>query len=75
MRDMEAKMAGLSYEITRTLVAMAKQSSGLEELRDVLGAADVVLQMWEEFQQALAKAEARGQARAGMVAALEKVPL
>ena len=56
-------------------MAMAKQSNGLEELRDVLGAADVVLQTWEEFQEALAKAEARGQVRAGMVTALEEVPL
>ena len=47
---------------------MARQSSGLEEL----GAADVVLQTWEEFQEALAKAEARGQARAGAMSVLEE---
>ena len=37
--------------------------------------ADVVLQTREEFQEALAKSEARGQARAGMMSALEEIPL
>ena len=54
---------------------MVRQSSGLEELRDVLGAADVVLQMTEEFQEALAKAEAGGQVRAGAMSVLEEVLL
>ena len=41
----QPKVAGLIYEQLRTLVAMARQSSGLEELKDVLGAADVAVQM------------------------------
>ena len=65
---------GLRYELTRTLVAMVRQSSGLEELRDVLRVADVVVQTREEFQEALAKAEARGQVRAGVMSVLEEVP-
>ena len=44
---------------------MARQSSELEELKDVLGVADVVVHTKEEFEEASAKAEARGQVRAG----------
>ena len=54
---------------------MARQTSGLEELKDVLGVADVVVQMREEFEEALSKAEARGQARAGVMTMLEEVTL
>ena len=67
--------AGLSCEVTRTLVAMARQSSGLDELKDVLGGTDVVVQTREEFEEALAKAEAWGQAHAGAMAVLKEVPL
>ena len=54
---------------------MARQSSRLEELKDVLGAADVVVQMREVFEEAVAKAEARGQVRAGAMTVLEEVSL
>ena len=54
---------------------MARQSSWLEELKDVLGAADVVVQTREEFEEALAKAEAGGQVCAGAMTMLEEVPL
>ena len=57
-------VTGLSYELTRTLVAIARQTSGLEELKDVLRAAYVVVQTREDFKEALAGAEARGLARA-----------
>ena len=67
--------AGLSYELAMTLVAMARRSNGLEGLKDVLGVADVVVQTRKEFNEALAKAEARGQARAGTMTVLEEVPL
>ena len=53
-------------------MAMARQSSALNELKDVLGAADVVVQMRKEFEEALAKAEARGQAHAGAMTVLEE---
>ena len=69
------RVSGLSNELMRTLVAMARQSSGLEELKDVLGVADVVVQRREEFKEALAKAKARGQARPGAMTMLEEVPL
>ena len=55
-------------------MAMVRQSSGLDELKDVLGAADVVVQRREEFEEALAKAEARGEAPAGAMTVLERYP-
>ena len=62
----QLRVTGLSYELTRTLVAMARQTSRLQELKDVLRVADVVVQTREEFEEALARAEAGGQAHAEM---------
>ena len=45
------RKVGLRYELTRTLVALARQTSRLKKLKDVLEAA--------EFEEALAKAESR----------------
>ena len=57
---MQLRKEGLSYELTRALVAMARQTSGLKELMEVLGVADVVVQTCCNVKEALAKAEFRG---------------
>ena len=72
----QQRKEGLSYELTRTLVAVDKQISVLKELKDVLEAADMVVLTHCELEEALAKAESRGWACADAeMSVLGEVPL